>query len=89
MLNIALWVVGAAILAIGLWRYRQPRARLTELDRLAENAKRYDNWRGNRLPEDETTGADVMREMLRKQVITWSVVVVLGIALILIGFAIR
>jgi hypothetical protein len=63
---------------------------MTELDRLAENAKRYDGWRGNRAPDgDGTTGADVMREMLRRQVVVWGVVALVGVVLIVAGFAVR
>jgi hypothetical protein len=62
---------------------------VAELDRLAENAKRYDSWRGNRLTSDGTTGADVMRDMLRRQIITWGVVLGIGIVLIVAGFIVR
>jgi len=89
-LNVALWLVGVVMLVLGVWRIRAPLARMTELDRLAENAKRYDSWRGNRAPEgDGTTGADVMREMLRRQVVVWGVVAAIGVALIVAGFAVR
>jgi hypothetical protein len=89
-LNIALWVVGAVMVGVGVWRIRPPLARMTELDRLAENAKRYDSWRGNRGPDgDGTTGADVMREMLRRQVVVWGVVALVGVVLIVAGFAVR
>ena len=89
MLNVVLWLVGIALLAIGLWRIRGPYARLNELDRLAENARRYDSWRGNRAPDEGTTGADVMREVLRRQVIVWAAIAVVGALLIVAGFAVR
>ncbi len=64
---------------------------MNELDRLAENARRYDSWRGGRSTGDagETTGADVMRQMLRRQVVTWSIVGAAGVAMIVAGFVIR
>ena len=64
---------------------------MTELDRLAENARRYESWRGGRASTDptETTGADVMRAMLRRRVWMWAGVGAIGVALILAGFAIR
>ena len=63
---------------------------MNELDRLAENARRYDSWRGGRSSDDgETTGADVMRKMLRRQVVTWSIVGAAGVAMIVAGFVIR
>ena len=89
-LNVGLWLVGVVMLGVGVWRIRAPFTRMTELDRLAENSKRYDSWRGNRAPEgDRTTGADVMREMLRRQVIVWGAVAAIGVALIVAGFAVR
>ena len=89
-LNVVLWLVGLVMLVIGLWRIRAPFARMAELDRLAENAKRYDSWRGNRAPDgDGTTGADVMRDLLRRQVIAWGVVAAVGVVLIVAGFAVR
>ena len=62
-----------------------------ELDRLAENARRYDSWRGGRSGADApgTTGADVMRSLLRRQVMTWAAVGTVGIVLIVAGFAFR
>jgi len=88
-LNFALWLIGLAMVIIGLWRIRAPLARVAELDRLAENAKRYDSWRGNRSTSDGTTGADVMRDMLRRQIITWGVVLGVGVVLIVAGFIVR
>jgi len=64
---------------------------MNELDRLAENARRYESWRGGRSSgaADETTGADVMRQMLRRRVVTWTIVGAAGVALIVAGFVIR
>jgi len=86
-----LWVTGIVLLGVGIWRAQAPFARMTELDRLAENSRRYDSWRGGRAPTaaDETTGADVMRAMLRRQVVMWSVIGLIGVALIIAGFAVR
>jgi len=88
-LNFALWLLGLALVIVGLWRIRGPLARVAELDRLADNAKRYDSWRGNRSMKDGTTGADVMRDMLRRQIITWGVVLGVGVVLIVAGFIVR
>ena len=65
---------------------------MSELDRLADNARRYDSWRGGRSTtpaDDEKTGADVMRGLLRRQVYMWTAVGVVGVLLIVAGFAIR
>jgi hypothetical protein len=89
IVNIVLWVAGALLLAIGIFRVRAPYARMSELDRLADNSRRYESWRGNRLTDGGTSGADVMRAMLRRQVIRWAAACVVGILLIVAGFAIR
>ena len=79
------------LLVLGIWRGRAPFARLTELDRLAENARRYESWRGGRTAagSTETTGADVMRAMLRRQVLIWSIAGLVGVVFIVAGFAVR
>jgi len=88
--NVALWVTGAALVALAAWRARPPLARMNELDRLAENARRYDSWRGGRNSDaEEKTGADVMRQMLRRQVLMWTIVGAAGVAMIVAGFVIR
>jgi hypothetical protein len=91
--NIVLWLVGGALVVIAAWRGRAPFARMSELDRLADNAKRYESWRGGgsrtAAGGGSETGADVMRDMLRRQVYLWATVGVLGSLLIIAGFIIR
>jgi hypothetical protein len=89
IVNIVLWVAGVALLAIGILRVRAPYARMSELDRLADNSRRYESWRGNRLENEGISGADVMRALLRRQVIRWAVACAVGVVLIVAGFAIR
>lgn len=90
MISVGLWVGGAILLAVAILRGRPPLARMQELDRLAENARRYESWRGGRSGSDgETTGADVMRGMLRREVYAWSGVGAVGVVLIVAGFLVR
>jgi hypothetical protein len=91
VINILLWVAGAALLVSAIWRVRAPFARMSELDRLADNARRYESWRGgSRTAADSgPTGADVMRRLLRRQVYTLIGVAVIGVVLIVAGFAVR
>lgn len=91
LLNLLLWSGGVALLALAIWRVRAPFARMGELDRLAENARRYDSWRGGRSGSDSngTTGADLMRSLLRRQVATWTAVAAVGVASLILGFVIR
>ena len=65
---------------------------MSELDRLADNAKRYDSWRGGRSAtavDNDKTGADIMRDLLRRQVYMWVGAGAVGIVLIVAGFVIR
>ena len=93
MINVALWVAGLALVGLAVWRVRGPFARMGELDRLAENARRYDSWRGGlagpTAAGNETTGADVMRALLRRQVTLWTAVGLAGVVLIVAGFVVR
>lgn len=91
-LNLALWIGGVALLALGIWRVRQPYGRMAELDRLADNARRYDSWRGGRGgggADGGVSGADVMRQLLRRQVLLWGAVAAAGALLLFAGFAVR
>ncbi len=93
MINIVLWVVGIVLIAIAVLRVRVPFARMGELDQLADNAKRYDSWRGGSSRTaaggGERTGADEMRDVLRRQVYLWVGVGVVGILLVVGGFLYR
>ena len=91
MINIVLWTAGLILLALGIARAAKPFGRMSELDRLAENARRYDAWRGGSkaAADSGTTGADVMRQVLRRQALVWAGVAVAGGLLVLAGFAIR
>jgi len=92
VINLVLWLGGGALLALAVWRIRGPFTRMGELDRLAENARRYDSWRGGRSTAaagDETTGADIMRQLLRRQVYLWLAIGTAGVLLVLAGFAVR
>lgn len=91
VVNLALWAAGALMVGLAVYSIRMPRERLTELDRIAENARRYEGWRFRRATsaKRDKTGADVMREMLRRRVQVWAAVAVVGVCLVLAGFAIR
>jgi hypothetical protein len=86
-----LWVVGIFLIALAIFNVRAPYARMQELDRLADNARRYDSWRGGRRTavDDGASGAYVMRQVLRRQVLVWAGVAGAGVVAILLGFAVR
>jgi hypothetical protein len=94
ILNLVLWLGGAALLILGIVQIRPPLARVNELKALEENAKRYDAWRGGSRtaatpPAGGRTGADEMRDMLRTRVRLWAGAIVAGIVMIVLGFVIR
>lgn len=92
MTNLLLWGAGMALLGLAAWRARAPFARLRELDRLAQNARRYDSWRGGRnatAAGDQTSGADVMRQLLRRRVYLWVGLGIVGVIVIVAGFVVR
>ena len=94
MLNIALWLGGIALIAIGYTRARAPWERYRSLQATDANIRRYEDWRGGRRTaaggaSTERTGADVMREQLRNQARLWGLVAVAGVVLVFLGFAIR
>ena len=91
-MDVVLWVLGATAILLAAWRIQPPIARMSELDRLADNAKRYESWRGGSRTAaggGEKSGADVMRDILRRQVYTWLGVGAVGVLLVIGGFFIR
>lgn len=86
-----LWVAGIFLVALAIFNVRAPYGRMQELDRLADNSRRYDSWRGGRrtAADDGPTGADVMRQVIRRQVLTWVGVALAGGVLIVLGFLVR
>jgi hypothetical protein len=93
VINVVLWIVGVVLLGVAIWRIRAPLGRMNELDRLAQNAARYDSWRGGSrrtaAEDGERTGADEMRDLMRRQVLIWAAVGIIGVVAIFAGFAIR
>jgi hypothetical protein len=92
LVGMLLWIGGALLIVIAVFQARGPFSRMAELDRLADNARRYDSWRGGRRGGDDdepTTGADIMRQMLRRRVLLWAAVAGVGLLLIVAGFAVR
>ncbi|HUG47314.1 MAG TPA: hypothetical protein VMP67_02765 [Candidatus Limnocylindria bacterium] len=92
LVSMALWIGGVILVVVGVLGARGPFSRMTELDRLADNARRYDSWRGGRrtaAADEGTTGADVMRQVLRRRVLLWGAVAAAGIVLTVAGFVLR
>ena len=87
-LNIAGWLIGIALIAIGYSRARGPWARYQALKEQDANAARYGAWRGG-IRDDSTTGASVAMAILRRQVQTGAAIAVMGGVLVFLGFLLR
>ncbi len=88
LLNVALWVTGAVLVAVGYVRARPPWSRYQDLRAQDANVARYEAWRGGaRSPSG--TGASVAMQILRRRVLQWAAVAVVGLILIVGGFVVR
>jgi hypothetical protein len=89
-LSIVLVVAGVALVALGLSRARAPWGRYQALRAQEANAERYRAWRGGPgRAVGETTGADVMKTILRARVREALLVAAAGVVLAVIGFVVR
>lgn len=87
-LNLALWVVGIALMAIGYRRAVGPWRRLQALKDEDQNVARYQSWRGG-VRDDGRTGASVAMELLRRQARNAGLIAIAGFVLVFLGFLIR
>ena len=88
VVNVALWVVGAVLIAIGYVRARAPWSRYRMLKAQDENVARYEAWRGG-IRDDGTTGASVAMAILRRQAQVAGIIAIVGFVLVFLGFLIR
>jgi len=87
-LNIALWLGGVALIAIGYTRAKRPWARHQALKGQDANAARYGAWRGG-IRDDGATGASVAMMVLRRQAQIGGAIAIAGLVLVFLGFLIR
>ena len=87
-LNVVLWVGGVALVGaayvrgVPYWRrYQAMRAQ-------QDNIRRYETWRG-RPTESGPSSADLMETELRRRAQPWLVAGIIGIVMIVAGFAVR
>ena len=86
--SLVVLALGAAHVVFGLLRARAPRATDQELKAQQENVARYDAWRGG-IRDTGRTGASVAIEQARRRALIWAGVAVVGLVVIIAGFAIR
>jgi hypothetical protein len=88
ILNIALWIGGIALMALGYSRAKGPWTRYQGLKEQDANAERYQAWRGG-LRDDGPTGASVAMAILRRQAQIGAAIVAVGFVLAFLGFLIK
>jgi hypothetical protein len=86
--NIALWLAGIALIALGYSRARRPWNRYQALKDQDANVARYEAWRGG-VRDQSTTGASVAMDLARRQARLWGAVAAVGFILVFAGFAVR
>jgi hypothetical protein len=87
-LSVCLWILGALLLAVGYSRARGPWARYQALKEQDANIARYDAWRGG-VRDTGLTGASVAMQILRRQAQLGAATAIVGVVLIVAGFAVR
>jgi len=88
-LNIALWLLGAALIIVGYQRARGPWARYQALKEQDANIARYESWRGGARNDDGPSGASVAMAMFRRQAQRAGLIAIAGFVLVFLGFLIR
>lgn len=88
--NVVLWLLGAALMAIGYARARGPWSRYRALRDQQANIDRYGAWRGGlRTEDDGPTGASVMMAEVRRQAQLGGLIIAVGVVLFMAGFLVR
>ena len=88
MSGVILMLVGVALIGAGYTRARRPWSRYQELRAQDQNIARYEAWRGGVRNEGQT-GASIAMAVLRRQAQTGAAIGVVGLGLVVVGFAIR
>jgi hypothetical protein len=91
-ISLGLLFVGVVLIGLAVYNIRLPLSRLREMNYLADNARRYESWRGGSRTAAGATqdsSAALLRAMLRRQLLWWLGLGVAGFALVIGGFVIR
>jgi hypothetical protein len=88
LVNVALWIGGVVLVAVGYSRARGPWARYQALREEDANESRYNAWRGG-VRDTSPTGASVAMALYRRQAQVGAAIAVVGIALVVLGFLIK
>ncbi len=86
--NVVLWVVGVVLIAAAWVRGMPYWRRYQALRAQQDNIRRYETWRG-RPTESGPSSADLMETELRHRAQPWLVAAIVGLVLIIAGFAVH
>jgi len=84
-LNIALWLAGVVLIAVGYTRAKRPWSRYQALKVQDANVARYEAWRGG-VRDEGTTGASIAMAILRRQAQMAGLIAIAGFVLVFLGF---
>ena len=86
--SLLLIAAGAALIAVGALRVREPYRRYLALRTQERNLARYDSWRGGHhgASESRPSSAELMQAELRRQAQRWMAVGGVGLLLLFLGF---
>ncbi len=87
-LNLLLWAAGVVLIIVGYTRAKGPYQRYMALKGQDANVARYEAWRGGPRA-DGKTGASVAMQLLRRQAQVGGAILIAGVVLVFLGFAIR
>ncbi len=90
-INLALWGLGVAGIAVGYLRAMPYLRRYQALRAAADNDRRYESWRGRSRGYESSgpTSEALMAAELRRRVTPWVLVIVGGFVLVFAGFAVH
>lgn len=88
ILNVVLWVGGVVLVAAAYLRGLPYWRRYQALRAQQDNVRRYESWRG-RPTEPGRSSADLMEDELRRRAQPWIVAGVVGLVMIVAGFAVH
>ena len=87
--NLICWVLGVTLIALGYLRARGPWSRYQELKEQEANISRYEGWRGTRLRDEGPSAASLMAQEMRRRAQVGGAVLIAGLVLVFLGFAVR
>jgi uncharacterized membrane protein len=88
LVNIALWLLGIVLIAVGYKRAKGPWSRYQALKEQDANVARYEAWRGG-ARDTSPTGASVAMMVLRRQAQRAGLLAIAGFVLVVLGFLIK